>query len=141
MKIISVFVMFVLFGVFADAQNAPKVLAEIAASSEATVKNAPFSAESVSESVQTLADGNRIVRNSTSKLYRNSEGRFRREIKTSTGGIFGSTYSLGSGVTIMDPVAGQRYLLDAEQRIARAAVLRAAAPVRSEVAPLRRRGE
>ena len=33
MKIISVFVMFVLFGVFADAQDAPKVLAEIAASS------------------------------------------------------------------------------------------------------------
>ena len=67
MKIILTVVMFVTFGVMADAQDA-KVLAEIAASSEGTVKNAPFSADAVSESVQTLADGNRIVRNSTSKL-------------------------------------------------------------------------
>ena len=124
----------------ATAQEA-KVIAEIAASSDKVVKNAPFSADAVSESVQTLADGNRIVRSSTSKLYRNSEGRFRREIKASTGGLFGSTYSLGSGVTILDPVGGHRYLLDADQRIARAAVLRAAAPLRGELGPLRQKGD
>src|SRR5215218_271284 len=112
MKIISVFVMFVLFGVFADAQNAPKVLAEIAASSEGTVKNSPFSADAVSESVQTLADGNRIVRNTTSKLYRNSEGRFRREMSSGNGGSFGSLYTYGQGVTLLDPVGGFRYMID-----------------------------
>ncbi|MEO8573377.1 MAG: hypothetical protein ABI481_05365 [Pyrinomonadaceae bacterium] len=112
MKIISVFVMFVLFGVFADAQDAPKVLAEIAASSEGTVKNSPFSAEAVSESVQTLADGNRIVRNSTSKLYRNSEGRFRREMTSGSGGMLGPMFTYGPGVTLLDPVGGFRYTID-----------------------------
>src|SRR6188768_3937083 len=111
MKIILTVVMFVTFGVMADAQDA-KVLAEIAASSEGTVKNAPFSADAVSESVQTLADGNRIVRNSTSKLYRNSEGRFRREIVSGSGGLAGSVYTYGSGITIMDPVVGFKYTLD-----------------------------
>ncbi len=43
------------------------------------VKSAPYSAESVSETVQTLADGNRIVRSSRAKVYRDSEGRTRRE--------------------------------------------------------------
>jgi hypothetical protein len=72
-----------------------KVTAEIVASSpDKVVKNAPFSAEAVSESVQTLADGNRIVRSSTSKLYRNSEGRFRREFTGGTGGMFGSLYAM-----------------------------------------------
>src|SRR5690242_7456844 len=39
------------------------------------VKNAPYSAESVTETVQTLADGNRIVNKITSQVYRDSEGR------------------------------------------------------------------
>src|SRR6186713_3151668 len=111
MKIILTVVMFVTFGVMADAQDA-KVLAEIAASSEGTVKNAPFSADAVSESVQTLADGNRIVRNSTSKLYRNSEGQFRREMKSGSGGMLGSLYTYGQGVTLVDPVGGFRYSID-----------------------------
>lgn len=119
------------------AQDA-KVIAELAAKAENVMKNSPFSAEAVSESVQTLADGNRIVRNSTTKLYRNSEGRFRRELKSGSGGMLGGAYSFGSGVTILDPVAGHRYLLDPEQRTARTALLRAARPpvrVRGEAAP------
>jgi hypothetical protein len=43
------------------------------------VKNAPFSAESVIEHVQTYADGNRSVRKSGARLYRDSSGRTRRE--------------------------------------------------------------
>jgi hypothetical protein len=93
MKIILTVVMFVLFGVIADAQDA-KVLAEIAASSEGTVKNAPFSADAVSESVQdTCRWKSKIVRSSTSKLYRNSEGQFRREMKSGSGGMLGSMYT------------------------------------------------
>lgn len=116
-------------GVVASAQEA-KVIAEIAASSEKVVKNAPFSADAVSESVQTLADGNRIVRSSTTKLHRNSEGRFRREIKSSSGGLLGTAFSYGSGVTILDPVAGHRYMLDPEMRTARTAVIRVPRPPR-----------
>jgi len=42
------------------------------------VKNAPFSAEVVTDSSHTLADGNRIHQTINSKVYRDSEGRTRR---------------------------------------------------------------
>lgn len=122
MKTVSGIVMFVLLGSVAFAQQvtvAPKAVTEIAVSSEKLVKNSPFSAEAVSESVQTLADGNRIVRSSTSKLYRNSEGRFRREMTGGMGGGLGSLYTVGSGVTILDPVGGFRYMIDPELRTTR----------------------
>jgi hypothetical protein len=115
--------MFILLGAYAQAQNL-KVLAEIDASSERTVKNAPFYAEAVSESVQTLADGNRIVRNSTSKLYRNSEGRFRRDITSGSGGTLSSLYTYGQGVTLLDPVGGFRYQIDPNQRTTRQMVFK-----------------
>ncbi len=123
MKIVIGLMMFVLLVASAAAQK-PRVIAELASSSDKTIKNSPFSAEAVSESVQVLADGNRIVRSSTSKLFRNSEGRFRREVASGTGGLFGSFHSFGPGITILDPVAGQRYLLDSELKTARVAQLR-----------------
>src|SRR5438445_678787 len=85
-------------------QPAVKVFSEMSFGSERAVKNSPFSAEAVSESVQTLADGNRIVHSSTTKLYRNSEGRLRREMLNGSGGILGTSFSYGTGVTITDPV-------------------------------------
>jgi len=130
MKIILTVVMFVLVGVFdAYAQDA-KVLAEIAASSEGTIKNAPFSADAISESVQTLADGNRIVRNSTSKLYRNSEGQFRREMKSGSGGMLGSLYTYGEGVTLIDPVGGFRYSIDPNLKTTRQMIFRPQSEIR-----------
>src|SRR6185312_13453955 len=42
-----------------------------------TVKGAPYSADVVTESTHTLADGNHIRQSSTSKVYRDSEGRTR----------------------------------------------------------------
>src|SRR5438445_128765 len=47
----------------------------------AVVKNAPYSAEAVTEMTQRLVDGNRISNKMTSNLYRDSEGRTRREEK------------------------------------------------------------
>ena len=44
------------------------------------VKGAPYSADAVTETVQTLADGNRIVSKSTSTRYRDKEGRTRQEL-------------------------------------------------------------
>lgn len=97
-----------------------KVVAELAAAQGfGSMKNSPLSADEVNESVQTLADGNRIVRNSTSKFYRNSEGRIRREGSTSMGGVFGTTFSVGQGVSITSPVLGQKYMLDTELKTAR----------------------
>ena len=124
MKVLSGLLLFILAGVAtAYAQQEAKIIAEIAASNERTIKNAPFSAEAISESVQTLADGNRIVRSSTTKLYRNSEGRFRREIAGGSGGVFSTSFSFGNGTTILDPVAGHRVLLDTLNGTARVATL------------------
>ena len=64
------------------------------------VKGAPYSAEAVNETIQTLADGNRIVKRSSAMQYRDSEGRERREETSAMGAIF-----------ITDPVAGTRYTL------------------------------
>ena len=44
-----------------------------------TVQGAPYSAEAVTEIVQRLFDGNRIIRKTTASVYRDSEGRTRRE--------------------------------------------------------------
>ncbi len=74
------------------------------------VKGAPYSAELVSESVQVLPDGNRIVHRSTGRVYRDSEGRTRREQDLEPG--------RPGHVTITDPVAKVSYSLDPETRVA-----------------------
>ncbi len=96
-----------------------KVIAELsAAGTNQAVKNSPFSADEVNESVQTLADGNRIVRSSTGKFYRNSEGRTRRELAGGPGGVMGSLYTTGHGISIVNPSVGQKYLLDSKLKTA-----------------------
>lgn len=72
--------------------------------------NRPYSAESVTESVQVMADGNRIQRSSTSKVYRDSAGRTRRE-----------SYGAGTTATVIsisDPVAKTGYTLHPEKKVA-----------------------
>lgn len=87
---------------------------------EEAVKGAPFTADAVTDSTQTLSDGNRIVRNATTSLARDGEGRTRREqavrARFSAGG---TPAEPGRIVTIADPVAGERYLLDPDKRTAR----------------------
>src|SRR3954466_16303241 len=51
------------------------------------VKSAAFSAEIVTESTQTLPDGNHIRQTSTVKVYRDSEGRTRREQSPNINGL------------------------------------------------------
>src|SRR5262245_35082459 len=43
------------------------------------VKGAPYSATATTETIQTLSDGNQIIRKNESRLYRDSEGRTRIE--------------------------------------------------------------
>ncbi|MBK9528009.1 MAG: hypothetical protein IPO41_06735 [Acidobacteria bacterium] len=40
-------------------------------------------------------------------MYRNSEGRTRREMSGGIGGMLGTTYSMGQGISIASPIAGQ----------------------------------
>lgn len=102
-----------------EVETRAKLIAELAATAVRSVKNSPFSAEEVNESVQTLADGNRIVRSSTGKIYRNSEGRLRREHSGGTGGMYGSFYATAPRVSVLSPAEGQKYLFDTNEKTAR----------------------
>ena len=74
------------------------------------VKGMPYSAEIVTESIQTLGDGNRIVHRSTSRVYRDSEGRVRREEDRPPA---------SPTITITDPVARKSITLDSTKLTAR----------------------
>ena len=73
------------------------------------VKGSPYSADIVTETNQSLADGNVISHKSTSRVYRDSEGRTRQE-----------TYRDGKArsIYISDPVAGMSYTLIPGSKIA-----------------------
>src|SRR5437868_4747916 len=83
------------------------------------VKGAPYSAEAVTESVQTLADGNRIVNRFTSSVFRDSEGRTRREQSLKGLGVLGNGEEPLQTIFINDPVAGVTYSLDSRSHVAR----------------------
>ncbi|WP_426178039.1 hypothetical protein [Massilia sp. TWR1-2-2] len=74
------------------------------------VKNAPYSAEAVSERQQNLADGNQIVRKTSSMSYRDSAGRTRQEMRDDKGEV--------QTVTIHDPVESTTYILSPRTRTA-----------------------
>lgn len=81
-------------------------------------KDAPYSAEAVTETRQTLADGNRISRTNTSKIYRDSQGRTRREQQIGAIGPWSSAGEPSQVVFINDPVAGVNYVLHPNERTA-----------------------
>ncbi len=83
------------------------------------VKGAPYSAQAVTESVQTMTDGNRIVNKSTASVYRDSEGRTRREQTLKAIGPYASGAEAPTTVFINDPVAGTSYTLDPRSQTAR----------------------
>ena len=83
------------------------------------VKGAPYSADAVTETSQTLSDGNRIAKKSTSATYRDSEGRTRRDMTLPAIRPFAASGDAPSFVMISDPVAGASYHLDSKSKTAR----------------------
>jgi hypothetical protein len=85
-----------------------------------TVTGAPFSASFTTESTETLADGNQIKHTSTGTIARDSQGRTRRDM---TLPAFGATAVAGQAAPhvtfVNDPVAGTRYILEADTKTAR----------------------
>lgn len=82
------------------------------------VKGAPFSATASSETTQTLQDGTTIHRTTSSALYRDSQGRSRREVTLTGFGPLQASGKTRTMITIGDPVAGAHYMLDPEQKVA-----------------------
>jgi hypothetical protein len=70
-----------------------------------TVKGAPYSGVEINETTQVLADGTRIHNETQVQVYRDNEGRMRREGPLD--------------VTIFDPVANASYVLNAKTQTAR----------------------
>ena len=88
-----------------------------------TVKGVPLSAELNVTRDTTLADGNRIHTDTQTTIYRDSEGRVRREVEFAL-----NTPMTGAAkrtiIIITDPVAGVRYTLNPQNKTARQVPLR-----------------
>jgi hypothetical protein len=82
------------------------------------VKGVPFCATIATEHTQAFADGNRIHTTDNSTLCRDSEGRTRREAGLSLLGAASQAPAVKL-ITIVDPVAGVRYMLDTSNKTAR----------------------
>jgi len=74
---------------------------------ERVVRGAPYCATAVHESVQQLADGNRIVRKQESQLCRDGEGRTRREMQRE---------GAPRVVYLNDPVARESWLIHPDEK-------------------------
>ena len=94
-------------GIEADMASMEFLTSEMGGSRE-VVKNAPYTAEAVTESTRVLMDGNRIVHKSTTLLARDSAGRMRQETKSDHGGF----------VYIYNPVEQRSYVLRPASRTA-----------------------
>lgn len=86
------------------------------------VTAAPFSATFTSKTTQVLADGNQINRSSTGTIARDSEGRTRRDMTLPAIGRFAASgqSTPPHAVFINDVVAKTQYVLQPDQKIARA---------------------
>jgi hypothetical protein len=88
-----------------------KVMLEVVAADAQVVKGKPYSADTSTETIQTLADGNRLVHRTVSKFYRDSDGRTRRE---QTFGNVDPEHPSPHEVKVFvdDPANGTAYVLD-----------------------------
>jgi hypothetical protein len=98
-------------------QSTGVATAIMAKAPDATVQGAPYSATISNESVQTLADGNRIVQNNTGTTARDSQGRTRQDAMLPTIGNL-SAANAPHLVFILDPVAQVSYTLNLTDKTA-----------------------
>jgi hypothetical protein len=107
------------------------------------VTGAPYSALGTSETVITLADGNRIVRRNRLRVWRDSDGRTRSEYSISS--IGGPTpLEFNRTVTVIDdPAAGERHMLQPGHELVTIPISPCRAPIEGEpdfVGPVRAPG-
>jgi hypothetical protein len=100
----------------------------------APVTGAPYSADAITEVTQQLSNGNRIIRRTGSRLFRDSAGRTRYEQSLAAIGPFVSGADVKS-VIINDPVAKAAYVLDPNRRTAIRTPTRQLGPLPLAAAP------
>lgn len=82
------------------------------------IKNAPFSGELLNECTQTLADGNRISQQTSSMIYRDGQGRIRREISVKTYDRINGGYRENKTIQVSDQFSGQNFTLNPQNHTA-----------------------
>ena len=82
------------------------------------VTGAPYSAVGVTETTQTLADGTTIDRKVQANIFRDGQGRVRRETTLPVIGPLVASGKSNSFVMIHDPVAGTAFILHPDTKIA-----------------------
>lgn len=93
----------------------------------------PYSAEQITETVQTLADGTHIRQTQhTMMMYRDSAGRTRTE--TPIGPFLRTTSDVPKMVRIVDVVGGYEYTLDDQNKVAHRVMVQVAQPMARRVA-------
>ena len=70
----------------------------------------PYSADAVTESLQVLGDGNRIAKKSVTRVFRDNDGRTRREQLGTDG--------MAQSISINDPIGGTSYVLNPADKTA-----------------------
>jgi hypothetical protein len=80
------------------------------------VKGAPYSAIAITEYLQTLSDGNQIIRRNEAKVYRDGEGRTRLDQKLEVIGKWTAADDAPQISYINDPVKGVSYNLNQKTR-------------------------
>ena len=83
------------------------------------VTGAPYSALALTEHIQTLADGNTIHTTTTANVYRDSQGRTRREQEMGAVGPWAAQGTPHKLITIADPVAGVIHTLNPDSQTER----------------------
>ncbi|MCL4793950.1 MAG: hypothetical protein KJZ84_05275 [Bryobacteraceae bacterium] len=106
----------------------PMQATQVFTAASSPVKGAPYAAETISETVQRLGDGTRIANTSTSRLFRDSEGRTRTDATLKPLGPWvaeggGSARAIS---TIFDPVTQESITLHHDTKTANRSNLRQA---------------
>ena len=130
-RIHAVGLLMVLAGVLARAQEPPdrmaytapiniEFMSEPVAFDTEPVTGAPYSAEAITDVVQALSDGNRIVRQNKAQISRDGHGRTRREQGFAMFGplVTGPREDQPRSVQISDPTTGGAILLDLRSKTA-----------------------
>jgi hypothetical protein len=95
------------------------LLLAAAGSSQTAITGAPYVGEEVAERTQTLPDGTQVSEKTVGgRLYRDSQGRTRTERRLSP-----DSANQTLMVEIVDPAAGVRYALDAQNKVAHRSAL------------------
>jgi hypothetical protein len=84
----------------------------------AVVAGAPYSAVAVVESKQTLADGNTINRQATTSIFRDGQGRTRRETTFPAVGALAASGQPRTFIMVFDPVASTAFVLHPDTKVA-----------------------